>query len=89
MTYPPKITFCIPPDCDFVEPAQVEKAIVQVQPCRYPEPGQNFYITVNVAYRRDYPTRNTLAYAFTNTKEDADMVASVIKDMIYLRLKVI
>jgi len=64
---------------------------VQVKPCRYPEPGQNYYITVNVshAHRRDYPpAKNSLAYAFTDTKEEADMIASSIKDLIHLRLKV-
>lgn len=88
MNPPPLIEICIPVGCDYVEHAQVEKANVQVKPCRYPEPGQNFYITVNIAYRRDYQTKNALAYAFTHTKEEADMVASIIKDMIYLRLKV-
>lgn len=88
MSTAPKITICIPVGCDYVEHAQVEKANVHVQPCRYPESGQNYYITVNMAYRRDYPTENTLAYAFTDTKEEADMIASSIKDLIHLRLKV-
>jgi hypothetical protein len=84
----PTVTICIPEGCDYVTHAQVEKANVQVKPTRYPVPGNKYYVTVTMAYRRDYPAENTLAYAFTDTKEEADMIASSIKDLIHLRLKV-
>jgi hypothetical protein len=74
----PKITFCIPQNCAYVQPHEIEAARVEVRPCRYPVLDENFLVTVLGKHN------NSFAYVYANTEEDANAVAMVIKDMLHL-----